>query len=94
MVRIPYTYTIIIPISNKTVSPLLYSYLTIMFSGKSGMLNRETSSTSLFFERVRKWNGLLIEANPSNYELLKSKQRRAFTVNACLSTSPLPSKIS
>jgi hypothetical protein len=34
MVRIPYTYTIIIPISNKTVSPLLYSYLTIMFSGK------------------------------------------------------------
>jgi hypothetical protein len=33
-----------------------------------GALNGETSSTSLFFERVRKWNGLLIEADPSNYE--------------------------
>jgi hypothetical protein len=54
----------------------------------------ETSSTSLFFERVRKWNGLLIEADPSNYEFLKSKHRKAFTVNACLSTTSVPSEIS
>jgi hypothetical protein len=59
-----------------------------------GALNGETSSTSLFFERVRKWNGLLIEADPSNYELLKSKHRKAFTVNACLSTTSVPAKVS
>ena len=59
-----------------------------------GALDGETSSNTLFLERVRKWNGLLIEANPSSYALLKSKHRKAFTVNAGLSITPAPSKVS
>ena len=64
------------------------------FYVECGALDGETSSTSFFFERARKWNGLLIEADPSNYALLKSKHRKAFSVNACLSTTPNPSKVS
>lgn len=77
-------------------TPLVDSRLKYIERGfyvECGALNGETSSTSLFFERVRKWNGLLIEADPSNYELLKSKHRKAFTVNTCLSTSSVPSKV-
>lgn len=77
-------------------TPLVDSRLNYIEGGfyvECGALNGETSSTSFFFERVRKWNGLLIEADPSNYALLKSKHRKAFSVNACLSTTPNPSKV-
>lgn len=45
------------------------------------------------FERLRKWNGLLIEADPKNYALLRKKHRKAFTINACLSVHPYPVKV-
>ena len=48
----------------------------------------------MFFEKVRKWNGLLIEADPSNYGVLKTKNRKAFSVNACLSPRSTPAKVS
>ncbi|WAQ94261.1 STAR-like protein, partial [Mya arenaria] len=51
-----------------------------------GGLDGERGSNTLFFEKVRRWNGLLIEADESNYALLKGKHRKAFTMNACLNT--------
>jgi hypothetical protein len=47
----------------------------------------------LFFERVRKWNGLLIEGDPSNYAELKKKNRKAFSINACLSPRKTAAKV-
>ncbi|XP_033727648.1 protein Star-like [Pecten maximus] len=62
------------------------------FYVECGALNGEKGSNSLFFERVRKWNGLLIEADPTNYRALKTKNRKAFTVNACLNPKPYPAE--
>ncbi|XP_053374694.1 uncharacterized protein LOC128547057 isoform X2 [Mercenaria mercenaria] len=51
----------------------------------------EVFSNSLFLERYRNWNGILIEANPTVYKELKKKNRKAFTLNACLNGKPYPS---
>ena len=59
-----------------------------------GALDGETRSNTLMLERLRKWDGLLIEADPSNYKLLKAKHRKAFTINACLSIFPFPVMVS
>ncbi|CAC5378243.1 unnamed protein product [Mytilus coruscus] len=63
------------------------------FFVECGALDGETRSNTLIFERSRDWNGLLIEADPSNYALVKKKNRKAFTINACLSIYPYPVKL-
>ena len=55
-----------------------------------GALDGETRSNSLFFERFRGWTGLLIEADPVNYQQMVSKNRRAYMVPSCLSPTPHP----
>ncbi|KAH3894614.1 hypothetical protein DPMN_018771 [Dreissena polymorpha] len=78
-------------------TPFIDSRLNYMEGGfyvECGALNGEKGSNTLFFEKVRKWNGLLVEADPSNYQALKSKHRKAFTVNACLSPQPYPAMVS
>ena len=47
----------------------------------------------MLFEKSRKWTGLLVEADPSNYATLKSKNRKAFSINACLNTEPFPAMV-
>ncbi|KAH3894693.1 uncharacterized protein LOC127867739 isoform X2 [Dreissena polymorpha] len=77
-------------------TPFIDSRLNYMEGGfyvECGALNGEKGSNTLFFEKVRKWNGLLVEADPSNYQALKSKHRKAFTVNACLSPQPYPAMV-
>ena len=59
-----------------------------------GGFDGETGSNSLYFEKTRGWSGLLIEADPVFYTKLKSKNRKAFTANVCLSTVPYPAKVS
>lgn len=74
-------------------TPFVDSRLNYMEGGfyiECGALNGEKGSNTLFFEKVRKWNGLLIEADPSNYEVLKTKNRKAFAMNVCLSPHPYP----
>ncbi|XP_060086057.1 uncharacterized protein LOC132565433 [Ylistrum balloti] len=66
------------------------NYIEGGFYVECGALNGEKGSNSLFFEKVRKWNGLLIEADPSNYEVLMTKHRKAFTMHACLNPKPYP----
>lgn len=60
------------------------------FYVECGALDGETRSNTLMLERLRSWEGLLIEADPANYKLLKKKHRKAFTINACLSIYPFP----
>lgn len=69
------------------------NYIEGGFYVECGGLNGEKGSNTFFFEKVRKWNGLLIEADPTNYAALKSKHRKAFSVNACLSPRSTPAKL-
>ncbi|KAK3586476.1 hypothetical protein CHS0354_001861 [Potamilus streckersoni] len=60
------------------------------FFVEAGAWLGEYASTSLFFEKSRGWTGLLVEPNPENFQKLKSLNRKAFHINACLSTHPFP----
>lgn len=52
----------------------------------------EKGSTSLFFERVRQWNGLVITPEPEKFTALQMKHRKAAIMNSCLSDSEHPVK--
>ena len=64
------------------------------FYVECGALNGEKGSNTLFFEKVRKWNGILIEADPENFRALTSKHRKAFVINACLNPYTYPARVS
>ena len=50
-------------------------------------------SNSLLFETKLGWSGLLIEPNPTAFELLLKKHRKAWSINVCLSNGPFPEVI-
>ena len=58
-----------------------------------GAANGEDFSNTLFFERFRSWDGLLIEPNPDFFKELLTKRRNAFMINSCLSTSMKAEKV-
>ena len=58
-----------------------------------GAFDGETSSNSLHFEKYRDWGGVLIEADPLFYAMMKKKNRKAFSINACLSVTPYPTEV-
>ena len=58
-----------------------------------GAADGETYSNSLFFELERNWTGLLIEANSDYHRKLLEKNRRAYVLNACLSTERRPTTV-
>ncbi|KAK3595730.1 hypothetical protein CHS0354_025354 [Potamilus streckersoni] len=60
---------------------------------EAGAYDGESSSTSLFFEKYRNWNGLLVEPDPRHYLTIQSKHRKAYRINACLSTKPYPIQV-
>ena len=64
------------------------------FFVECGAFTGEDRSNTLFFEKTRKWTGLLIEADPKLYAQVRSKNRKAFTINACLSPEPYPAMVS
>ena len=57
------------------------------FFVECGAMDGERSSNTLWIEQNLKWNGLLIEADPYFYTQLLGKNRRAWSINACLSPS-------
>ena len=63
------------------------------FFVECGAFTGEQRSNTLLFEKSRQWTGLLVEADPSNYRTLKSKNRKAFSVQACLNTEPHPAMV-
>jgi hypothetical protein len=58
-----------------------------------GALDGETGSNTLYLERFLGWRGLLVEANPSNVEMLKKINRKAWLVPTCLSIKPYPVQV-
>ncbi|KAL3871765.1 hypothetical protein ACJMK2_039743 [Sinanodonta woodiana] len=60
------------------------------FFVEAGAWLGEHASTSLFFEKSLGWTGLLVEPNTDNFEKLKSLNRKAYHINACLSTHTFP----
>lgn len=62
------------------------------FYVESGAYDGEILSNTLLFERMRNWNGVLVEPNPDVFKKLMKKNRNAYAINACLSTEPYPTK--
>ncbi|XP_071181635.1 protein Star-like [Mytilus edulis] len=52
-----------------------------------GGYDGESMSNTLFFEKERNWNGLLVEASPFLYDMMLKKDRKCYMVNACISKS-------
>lgn len=57
-----------------------------------GASDGETGSVSLFFERNRGWDGLLIEPHPGHYRQLRHRHRKASTLRACIRSNSSASK--
>jgi hypothetical protein len=49
-----------------------------------GGYDGETHSNTLFLEKERGWQGLLIEANPYSFELMQAKDRLAWMAHTCI----------
>jgi FkbM family methyltransferase len=52
---------------------------------EAGAFEGESFSNTLYFEKSRKWTGLLIEPLPDMFESVLSKNRNAYAINACIS---------
>jgi len=59
-----------------------------------GALDGETRSNTLYFERNKSWKGLLIEADPANFQKLGWKNRKSWSSPTCLSTTIYPQMVS
>jgi len=57
-----------------------------------GANDGEFISNTLFFELERNWTGLLIEADHDLFQQLISKNRKAYSINACLSGTNMSSQ--
>ena len=73
---------------------LFYAVQKDGFFVECGVLDGETRSNSLVFEKTLGWNGLIIEGDPSNFNLVRTKHRKVWSANACLSTKPYPTTVS
>ena len=60
---------------------------------EAGAFDGEYLSNSLFFELHRNWTGLLVEPNSKAYSDLISKNRKAYSINSCLSVDNYPSEV-
>ncbi|RXG51209.1 Protein Star, partial [Armadillidium vulgare] len=58
-----------------------------------GALDGETRSNSLIFEKRYGWEGVLIEGDPKNFRLVLEKNRKVWSVPACLSTLAYPNAV-
>ena len=71
--------------------------LTLQRNGffvECGALDGERSSNTIWLEQKRGWTGLLIEMDPSWYLQVRGKNRKSFTINACISPYQYPIKVS
>ena len=69
---------------DKIVDQLL-NHRTNGFFIEAGAYDGEAFSNTLSLEKERNWTGLLIEADPNLFRLIKGKQRVAYLSNTCLS---------
>ncbi|XP_059484884.1 uncharacterized protein LOC132202164 isoform X2 [Neocloeon triangulifer] len=59
-----------------------------------GALDGETRSNTLWLERSLGWQGLLVEADPLNFQMVQKKGRKAWLAPTCLSTERRPIMVS
>lgn len=59
---------------------------------EAGALDGETMSNTLFLERDLGWTGLLVEPDKLDFKELRTKHRKAWSANVCLSPNAHPSK--
>jgi len=57
---------------------------------EAGAHDGELLSNTLQLEKDFHWTGLLVEPNSISYQNLETKNRKAFAINACISTSSHP----
>ena len=57
---------------------------------EAGAYDGELFSNTLFLEVIRGWTGLLVEANPDNFEQLLSRNRNVSAIETCLSRQKFP----
>ena len=55
---------------------------------EAGAYDGVTFSNTYFLEKERNWTGLLVEGDPNLFNVMKTKNRRAYLSNTCLSTTP------
>nr|XP_053642518.1 protein Star-like [Cherax quadricarinatus] len=60
---------------------------------EAGALDGQYLSNTLHLEKVYGWRGLLVEANPSAYQQLVKKNRKAWSSNTCLAVTPYPKEM-
>lgn len=60
------------------------------FFVEAGAYDGERISNSLFFEKEKGWQGILVEPNPDALAQLLQKKRRAAIFPGCLSTKTTP----
>ena len=60
---------------------------------EAGALDGESDSTTLHFELEHGWTGLLVEPVPLSYNKLLKRNRKAWSVQTCLSTKKSPETI-
>ncbi|XP_006612578.1 uncharacterized protein LOC102673642 isoform X2 [Apis dorsata] len=61
------------------------------FFVECGAYDGETRSNTLVLERFFNWSGLLIEADPINFNKMLKKNRKAYLTPTCLAIEPYPS---
>ena len=54
---------------------------------EAGAYDGQTMSNTLYFERFHNWTGLLIEPSKTNYDKLLGVNRKAHSINCCLTSS-------
>ncbi|XP_046641070.1 protein Star-like [Daphnia pulicaria] len=77
---------------SKEILRLLHNQTNGFFI-ECGGFDGEFLSNTLYMERSLDWSGLLIEADKKVFTQLISRNRKAFTSPACLSTKPFPMEV-
>jgi len=60
---------------------------------EAGALDGYTGSTTLYLELRHKWTGLLVEPMMQEYKELRGHNRKAWSINSCLSPEPRPATV-
>jgi len=60
---------------------------------EAGACNGERDSTTLYFELRHRWSGLLVEPTMRDYKNLRAVNRKAWSVNTCLSPDVRPTTV-
>ena len=76
-----------------TIIHLLFQDKSPGFFIEAGAMDGEFLSNTLYLETEKGWTGLLVEPDNFFYKKLSLKNRKAWSINCCLSTKKYPFKV-